>query len=141
MTEEERASAPACYCGKRGCIETFLSGPGLELDYALANGTAATSQAIVREAAQGSPEAVRALERYRDRLARALATVIDVLDPDAIVLGGGMSNLPDLAGAVSARLPHYVFSDSVITRVVLNAHGDSSGVRGAAWLWWDDESP
>jgi fructokinase len=135
MTEDERAAAPTCYCGKRGCVETFLSGPGLERDWALVTGTARASQAIVRGAAEGERDAIRALERYQDRLARALATVIDVLDPDAIVLGGGMSNLPDLAGAVSARLPGYVFSDSVVTRVVLNAHGDSSGVRGAAWLW------
>ena len=139
-TEDERASAPACYCGKRGCVETFLSGPGFERDYALVTGTARTSHAIVREAAEGDPDAIRAVERYQDRLARALATVIDLLDPDAIVLGGGMSNLPDVAAAVSARLPSYVFSDSVVTRVVLNAHGDSSGVRGAAWLWGDQES-
>jgi fructokinase len=135
MTDNERAAAPACYCGKRGCVETFLSGPGLERDWALVTGTARASQAIVRGATEGEHDAIRALERYQDRLARALAMVIDVLDPDAIVLGGGMSNLPDLAGAVSARLPAYVFSDSVVTRVVLNAHGDSSGVRGAAWLW------
>jgi fructokinase len=141
MTEDERVAAPACYCGKRGCVETFLSGPGFERDWALVTGTARASEAIVRGAAEGEPDAIRALERYQDRLARALAAVIDVLDPDAIVLGGGMSNLPDLAAGVSARLPSYVFSDSVVTRVVLNAHGGSSGVRGAAWLWGDGEAP
>jgi fructokinase len=135
MTEEEQAAAPSCYCGKHGCVETFLSGPGFERDYALVTGTARASQEIVRAAASGEPAAVRALERYQDRLARALASVIDVLDPDAVVLGGGMSNLPDLARGVAARLPSYVFSETVVTRVVLNAHGDSSGVRGAAWLW------
>jgi fructokinase len=135
MTEEEQASAPPCYCGRSGCIETFLSGPGFELDYARLTGKPLASWDIVRTAAAGDRHAGESLRRYEDRLARALATVINVLDPDAIVLGGGMSNLPDLAPAVSARLPRYVFSDSVLTRVVPNLHGDSSGVRGAAWLW------
>jgi fructokinase len=83
----------------------------------------------------GDPHAIRTLERYQDRLARALAVVIDLLDPDVVVLGGGMSNLPDLPSWVSAALPQCVFSDTVLTKVALNAHGDSSGVRGAAWLW------
>jgi fructokinase len=135
MTEEERAAAPPCYCGKIGCIETFLSGPGFELDYARLAGTQRPSQDIVRTAAAGDPHAGKALRGYEDRLARALATLINVLDPDAVVLGGGMSNLPDLPSAVSALLPRYVFSDTVLTKVLLNAHGDSSGVRGAAWLW------
>ena len=135
MTDEERASAPECYCGKRGCIETFLSGPGFELDYARLAGARRSSQDIVRAAAAGDAHAIQALRRYEDRLARALAAVINVLDPDAIVLGGGMSNLPALPSAVSALLPRSVFSDAVLTKVVLNRHGDSSGVRGAAWLW------
>jgi fructokinase len=135
MTDEERAAASACYCGKTGCVETFLSGPGLEADYARRSGTRLASQAIVGAAEAGDVQAVRALGRYTDRLARALAAVINLLDPDAIVLGGGMSNLPDLPSAVAAVLPRYVFSDTVVTRVVLNVHGDSSGVRGAAWLW------
>ena len=135
MTDEERAAAPACYCGKTGCIETFLSGPGLERDYARHAGTQRSSHDIVRDAASGDAHAVQALRRYEDRLARALAGVVNILDPDVVVLGGGMSNLPDLAPAVSARLPRYVFSDTVQTRVVPNLHGDSSGVRGAAWLW------
>jgi fructokinase len=135
MTEEERASAPTCYCGKVGCVETFLSGPGFERDYALLSGAQRSSQDIVRAAAAGDPHSLQTLERYRDRLARALAVVIDVLDPDAVVLGGGMSNLPDLASAVSSLLPRYVFSDTVLTNVLVNVHGDSSGVRGAAWLW------
>jgi fructokinase len=135
MTDEERAAAPPCYCGKSGCIETFLSGPAFERDHALLSGAPRSSQEIVRVAAAGDPRAIRTLERYEDRLARALAAVINLLDPDAIVLGGGMSNLPDLPSAVSAALPRYVFSDTVLTKVVVNVHGDSSGVRGAAWLW------
>ena len=135
MTEEEQASAPPCYCGKSGCIETFLSGPGFELDYARLTGKQRPSRDIVHATAAGDQHATESLRRYEDRLARALATVINVLDPDAIVLGGGMSNLPDLAPAASARLPRYVFSDAVLTKVVRHLHGDSSGVRGAAWLW------
>jgi fructokinase len=135
MTDEERASAPECYCGKCGCVETFLSGPGFERDYALLSGTRRSSQDIVGAAAAGDPHAIRALERYHDRLARALAAVLNLLDPNVVVLGGGMSNLPELAAAVSGRLPRYVFSDTVLTKIVLNAHGDASGVRGAAWLW------
>lgn len=135
MTDEERASAPKCYCGKYGCVETFLSGPGFERDHALLSGTPRSSQDIVRAVAAGDPHAIRAVRRYEDRLARGLAAVINLLDPDAIVLGGGMSNLPDLPSAVSALLPRYVFSDTVLTKVLMNAHGDSSGVRGAAWLW------
>jgi fructokinase len=138
MTYEERAAAPECYCGKRGCVETFLSGPGFERDHALLSGAPRSSREIVRAASAGDPDAVRALECYADRLARALAAVVNLLDPDAIVLGGGMSNLPDLPSAVSALLPRYVFSDTVLTKVLLNVHGDSSGVRGAAWLWPSD---
>jgi fructokinase len=135
MTDEERAAAPKCYCGKSGCVETFLSGPGFERDHALLSGARRSSRDIVRAAAAGDPHGIRALERYQDRLARALAAVINLLDPDAVVLGGGMSHLPDLPSAVGAALPGYVFSDTVMTKVVLNVHGDSSGVRGAAWLW------
>jgi fructokinase len=135
ITVEERASAPACYCGKTGCIETFLSGPGFERDHALHSGVTRSSHDIVRLAASGDADALEALRRYEDRLARALAGVINILDPDIVVLGGGMSNLPDLAPSVSTLLPRYVFSDTVQTVVAPNLHGDSSGVRGAAWLW------
>jgi fructokinase len=137
MTDDERATAAECYCGRRGCTETFLSGPGLERDHALRSSVRLSSREIVRAAAGGERGAVQSLERYHDRLTRGLAAVINVLDPDAIVLGGGMSNLPDLPSSVSALLPRHVFSDSVLTRVVPNLHGDSSGVRGAAWLWPD----
>jgi fructokinase len=135
MTDEEREQAPACYCGRSGCIETYLSGPGLERDHARASGVHRSSHAIVEEASRGDPRATASLRRYYDRLARALAGVINILDPDVVVLGGGMSNLPDLAAHVSALLPSWVFSDRVLTKVVPNVHGDSSGVRGAAWLW------
>jgi fructokinase len=135
MTEEERAAAPRCYCGKAGCVETFLSGPGFERDYSLLAGTPRSSREIVAAAGAGDAHAAQALRRYRERLARALAAVINLLDPAAIVLGGGMSNLPDLPASVSELLPRYVFSDAVLTKVVTNRHGDSSGVRGAAWLW------
>ena len=134
MHDDERPG-PACYCGKRGCIETFLSGPGLAADFARAAGRDRTSAAIVDDAARGDREALAAVDRYHDRLARALSSVINVVDPDVIVLGGGMSNLPGLADAVRVRLAPYVFSNDVRTRVVGNVHGDSSGVRGAAWLW------
>jgi fructokinase len=135
MTDEERSTALACYCGKAGCVETFLSGPGFERDYAILSKRQKTSPHIVSAAAEGDTHALAALRRYEDRLARSLAGVINLLDPDAIVLGGGMSNLPDLPLAVTARLPRYVFSDRVVTSILLNVHGDSSGVRGAAWLW------
>jgi fructokinase len=135
MTAEERAAVPRCWCGKHGCVETFLSGPAFEREYAFLGGARRSSHDIVRAAIDGDSAAVQTLERYRDRLARALAAVINVLDPDVVVLGGGMSNLPDLPSIVAAALPEHVFSDSVTTKVVLNAHGDSSGVRGAAWLW------
>jgi fructokinase len=134
MTDDERPGAE-CYCGKRGCIETFLSGPGFERDARSATGLDRTSPEILASAVGHDAGAVAAVERYHDRLARSLAGVINILDPDVIVLGGGMSNAPGLADAAGVRLPRYVFSDSVVTRVVKNAHGDSSGVRGAAWLW------
>ena len=135
MTEEERRTAPECYCGKSGCVETFLSGPGFERDHALRSGAEWSSQNIVRAAASGDSDALRTLARYHDRLARALASVLNLLDPDVVVLGGGMSNLPDLPSSVAVALPRYVFSDTVLTRIAVNLHGDSSGVRGAAWLW------
>jgi fructokinase len=134
MSADELPGAP-CYCGKHGCVETFLSGPGLERDYAALAGEPRQSAEIVSAARAGAPAAIEAIARYHDRLARALASVINVLDPDVVVLGGGMSNLPNLAESVAGQLPRFVFSDSVHTRIVRNRHGDSSGVRGAAWLF------
>ena len=123
-----------CYCGKRGCIETFLSGPGLARDYALYGGARIFPEEIVSRSTRGGL-AVHALERYEGRLARALASVINVLDPEVIVLGGGLSNIERLYKNIPALWGKWVFSDTVRTRLVRNAHGDSSGVRGAAWLW------
>lgn len=126
---------PECYCGKRGCIETWLSGPAFERDYACHSGKALSAAKIVQLAELGDPFAESALRRYEDRMARALAGVINVLDPDVIVLGGGMSNIKRLYENVPLIWGDYVFSDEVATRLVPPVHGDSSGVRGAAWLW------
>ncbi|MCB1864243.1 MAG: ROK family protein [Chromatiales bacterium] len=129
----EELPGPACYCGRSGCIETWLSGPGLARDHHGPQPVDAVG--IVAAAAAGDEVCEAALERYEDRLARSLAGVINVLDPDAIVLGGGLSNLRRLYRNVPARWGEYVFSDVVRTRLVAPRHGDSSGVRGAAWLW------
>jgi fructokinase len=126
---------PACYCGHHGCIETFLSGPGLARDHEMATGESLDAEAIVRRAAEGEREAGATLERYEGRMARALASVINLVDPDVIVLGGGMSNTRRLYDRVPRLWSRYVFSDRVDTRLVAPRHGDSSGVRGAAWLW------
>ena len=126
---------PACYCGKFGCIETFLSGPGLERDYAAAGGGSKDAAAIARAAALGEPGARAAMDRYEDRMARALASVINVLDPDIVVLGGGLSNIEALYESVPARWSQYVFSDETSTLLAPARHGAASGVRGAARLW------
>jgi fructokinase len=129
---------PPCYCGKRGCLETFLSGPGLSRDYAAASSVDAADikgATVVARAADGDPHAIAALDRYAHRLARGLATVINLLDPDVIVIGGGISNVAMLYEVVPTLLGEFVFSDRVSTRLVAPMHGDSSGVRGAAWLW------
>ena len=133
-TEDERAG-PDCYCGRRGCIETFLSGPGLARDHARHTGRTRDGRAIVHDALAGDADARATLDRHAERLGRALASVVNVLDPDVIVLGGGLSNVPGLPEAAAAGLPPWVFSDTVVTRVVRHVHGDDSGVRGAAWLW------
>ncbi len=140
--KDEERPGPRCYCGQEGCIETFLSGPGLARDYRKHGGDEGIDGAdIVARAEAGEPLAEETLRRYEDRLARALASVINVLDPDVIVLGGGLSNLERLYGNVPARLPAYVFSDEVETKLVPPRYGDSSGVRGAAWLWPPDRNP
>jgi fructokinase len=125
---------PACYCGRHGCIETFLSGPGMARDYG-AGEASLTAREIVERGAAGEGRALACLERYTDRLARGLAGVINLLDPEVIVLGGGLSQIDRLYAQVPQQLSRYVFSDVVRTRIVPPAHGDSSGVRGAAWLW------
>ena len=133
--EPDEYPGPRCYCGKRGCIETFLSGPGLEGDHERCSGERLTAAAVAERAARGETAAAATMARYHGRLARALASVVNILDPDVIVLGGGVSNIAGLPEAALALLPRWVFSDSVVTRVARNRHGDSSGVRGAAWLW------
>lgn len=126
---------PLCWCGRRGCIETWLSGPGMARDHQAVTGSASAPPTIVAEAAAANAVSAATLDRYVDRLARALAHVINIVDPDVIVLGGGMSNIPSLYETVVARWGRWVFSDRVVTRLVRAVHGDSSGVRGAAWLW------
>ena len=125
----------ACYCGRSGCIETFLSGPGLARDYARAAGRTRPPAEIVTLAEGGDAEAEAAMARYEDRMARALATIINVVDPDVIVVGGGMSNADRIYANVPRLWDSFVFSDRVDTRLVRALHGDASGVRGAAWLW------
>ena len=139
MTTDE-FPGEACYCGKRGCIESFLSGPAFERRYEAKTHVKRSAPEIADAAAAGDEKAIADVAWYHDGLARALASIINVVDPDVVVLGGGMSNLARLAEAVAVRLPEYVFSDSVVTRVVKNVHGDSSGVRGAAWLWSVEEA-
>jgi fructokinase len=133
--EDEERPGPACYCGRSGCIEQFLSGPGLAADFARATGQTRTAEWIAAAAAESHEQADRTLARYENRLGRALASVINVLDPDVIVLGGGLSNIDRLYETVPAAWAKWVFSDRVSTKLMKNKHGDSSGVRGAAWLW------
>src|SRR5690606_18255906 len=124
-----------CYCGRRGCVETYLSGPGMAADHARTGGQMLDARTIADRAAAGDMQCAVTLQRYEARLAFALAQVINVLDPDVIVLGGGLSNLARLYASVPAQWGAHVFSDEVRTRLLCSAHGDSSGVRGAAWLW------
>ncbi len=132
--EDAERPGPACYCGKRGCIETFLSGPGFVRDHGGATGAILEAAEIVDAARQGELCSLASTERYEQRLARALAHVINILDPDAIVLGGGMSNVARWYETVPRLWQEWVFSERVDTPLLRNRHGDSSGVRGAAWL-------
>ena len=126
---------PPCYCGRTGCIETFLSGPGMSRDHQSRGGASLDAIAIAEQAAAGDADASATLDRYEGRLARGLASIINVLDPDVIVLAGGVSNIDRLYVRVPALWEPFVFSDHVATRLVKAHYGDSSGVRGAAWLW------
>ncbi|RDD62741.1 ROK family protein [Ferruginivarius sediminum] len=136
---DDERPGPPCYCGRSGCIETFLSGPGLVADYLANSGREGDARMVAMRAGAGEAAAKAALDRYCDRLARALAGVINILDPAVIVLGGGLSNLAHLYEELPERLQPHVFSDRVDTRIVPPVHGDSSGVRGAARLWRADE--
>jgi fructokinase len=129
---------PACYCGLHGCVETWLSGPGLASDYRRLTGDMIEAVEIDRRARHGDAPSLDVLARHADRMARALASVINIIDPDVIVLGGGVSSIGSLYCAVPACWDRYVFSDRVDTKLVRALHGDSSGVRGAAWLWPPD---
>lgn len=131
---EDERPGPLCYCGRRGCIETFLSGPALARDHQLATGIERNSSDIVA-AADKESEAGATMQRYYDRLARALALVINIFDPAVIVLGGGLSQIGAIYREVPKRWADWVFSDEVATRLVPPRYGDASGVRGAAWLW------
>jgi fructokinase len=129
----ETAGAP-CNCGKSGCIETFLSGSGIS-QYRARTGRSLPAEQIAQAADAGDGEAQMCLEVFQDRLARSLAAVVNTLDPDVIVLGGGLSNIMQLYAALPGLVAVHAFSDSIDTPIVRAAYGDSSGVRGAAWLW------
>jgi fructokinase len=137
----DEVPGPRCYCGLMGCIETYLSGPGLAQDHERATGERREPEAIVRAAAEGSAGAEASLRRYDDRMARALASVINLVDPDVIVLGGGLSQIDRLYETVPRLWAGHAFSDTVTTPLRPPRHGASSGVRGAAWLWPADELP
>lgn len=131
----EEFPGPPCYCGKNGCVETWVSGTGLEKDYERATKLSLRGPEIIARSGAGEAAALAALDRFEDRLTRALAGVINLLDPDIIVLGGGASQIPRLYKNVPGRLEEHVFGKEANTPVVPAKHGDASGVRGAAWLW------
>lgn len=129
---------PTCYCGRDGCIETYLCGGALAEDYGRRSGEKIAAEEVARRADDGDPPALGALDAYRDRLARALASVVNIVDPDVIVLGGGLSNIDRVYEGLERLVGKYAFTDALATPIVKNLHGDSSGVRGAAWLWESD---
>jgi fructokinase len=133
--EDSELPGSECYCGKLGCIETWLSGPGIVRDHELYNNEFIDAETLDNRTRFGDEEAIETMQRYEDRMARSLAHIINVLDPDAIVLGGGMGNIKRLYKNVPAIWGQYIFSDKVVTQLLPPLHGDSSGVRGAAWLW------
>jgi fructokinase len=135
LPRAEDLPLPRCYCGRMGCTEAYLSGPALAADHARVAGEALEAAEIARRADAGDVRCEATMARYESRLGRSLAQVINIVDPDVIVLGGGLSNLARLYRNVPARWGEAVFSDEVRTRLVAPLHGDSSGVRGAAWLW------
>ncbi|HEY5606939.1 MAG TPA: ROK family protein [Alphaproteobacteria bacterium] len=137
---DDERPGPPCYCGKRGCIEQFVSGTGLARDYGEATGRTLRSEEISALAQAGDAEACAAMDRLEERLARALASVIDILDPDAIVVGGGLSKIGRIYRNVPAQWERWIFSGQATTPLLPPKHGDASGVRGAAWLWRPEEA-
>ena len=131
---------PECYCGQRGCIEAWCSGPAFEREYRNATGRALAARDIATAAEQGDVAAQAALDALFDRFGRAIATIVNILDPDVIVIGGGLSNIDALYREMPGRVERYAFTPETPIRIVKNVHGDSSGVRGAAWLWPEDEA-
>lgn len=138
--ERDEWPGPRCYCGRDGCIETFLSGPGLSADHRRVTGRLLAADELAGAASAGDAKAEATLQRYEGRLAKALASVINVLDPDVIILAGGLSNMERLYANVPELWSKHTFSDVVVTPLVRARHGDSSGVRGAAWLWPTESS-
>jgi fructokinase len=141
LTPEEMANSQRCYCGRMNCIEAWCSGPSVSRQYAARSGRTAPVHEIVEAMKAGDADAMAVIEGFYDRFARSIATLVNVLDPDAIVLGGGLSNIAALYDELPARVEHHAFSPEGRTAIVKNKHGDSSGVRGAAWLWREDEAP
>ena len=139
MTRDEYPGNP-CWCGQSGCLETYISGTGFRHDHEKATGVALTSQEVIAAMRAGDAAARATYQRYVSRLGRGLASVVNILDPDVIVLGGGMSNVDELYDDLPAIIGRYVFSDTFDTPIRRNVHGDSSGVRGAAWLWKDESA-
>jgi len=134
-TVDEVQDAPRCYCGRKGCIEAWCSGPGFEARFKERTGKRLSAPDIAAAAARGDADAKIAMEQFLDRFARAIATLVNIFDPDAIVIGGGLSNIDLLYTELPPRVEHYAFSPQGATAILKNKHGDSSGVRGAAWLW------
>jgi fructokinase len=135
----DEMAGPLCYCGRRGCIETWISGPALARDFARRTGRSLNAAQVAEAAQNGDEAAGMAMEDFFDRFARSVALLVNILDPDAIVLGGGLSNIAALTRELPPRVARYAFMPEGPARIVQNRHGDSSGVRGAAWLWREDE--
>jgi fructokinase len=139
-TPQEIATAPHCYCGRVGCIESWISGTGLSADFARRTGKELAAAAIAALAVQGDRMASAVMEDFYDRFARAVAGIVNILDPDVVVIGGGLSNIDALYSQLPPRVESYAFSPEGRTTIIKNKHGDSSGVRGAAWLWSEEEA-
>ncbi|KMO37335.1 transcriptional regulator [Methylobacterium variabile] len=138
---DDERPGPACYCGRHGCLETWLSGPGLAADHARRSGAAITGEAIVAAMRAGDAAARATFGAWLDRLGRGIAGVVNLIDPDVIVLGGGLSTIPEVYAALPERVAPHVFSDHFDTPIRPSRHGDASGARGAAWLWNDPAAP